>query len=725
MGKVQTDQHDPKGRRGGIAAAVLAMIGGLATFAYAENARSNDAFIPFDETIGYTTMLETGSARPAGPSLVSTTPIRVAGPVLAMVEAFDDTIVGVATPRQRQQTNHENANAYQIDDIRVGQHPGWTRIVIDVVGPVVRDASGRFVGPDLSVRPTIYPPRLILDLGNFDLTPAFAERMTDLNGRGLVKAARLRLGKRSQSGGDGARLELALNDRARVERQFFIGPTKGRLARMVIDVVRSTEAGPPRLSMTARPVDAIDDGRRAIRLLPLRPPLMGPGESRELSGSADNKRAETYVSEGSRQREVPSLGVPFDPFGNPSQDPISPQQAPATLPAAPFVSGTGRQGLTIAWDLEVQAEGRLFTEDAVDASLARGLGSFAIEPRVELEWGGGNQSFAVTGFGRVDSNDGARTTVDLREARWMGVFGPLEARIGVDKVFWGVIESVHLIDIINQDAALEDIDAEDKLGQPMGQLSLFTDYGQFSFFALPFFRERQFPGEEGRPRFPLLVDTSQPLFESSAEEWSFDWAVRWSKSVGPLDVGLAHFSGTARDPVFVPGTTEAGAPVLLPAYEQINQSSFDVQGTFGAALLKAEGFYQINRDGGAFSDDFFAFGAGIEYTFYNVAGAFDVGLLSEYLYDERGETIISPFENDLFYGVRVGFTDAASTQLLAGAITDLDGDGTAINVEGSRRVGENWLLTLDARLFVDQSATSGLAPFADDDFIQFRITRFF
>ena len=39
--------------------------------------------------------------------------------------------------------------------------------------------------------------------------------------------------------------------------------------------------------------------------------------------------------------------------------------------------------------------------------------------------------------------------------------------VGAAKVFWGTAESRHLVDIINQTDAVEDIDEEDKLGQPM------------------------------------------------------------------------------------------------------------------------------------------------------------------------------------------------------------------------------------------------------------------
>ncbi len=74
-----------------------------------------------------------------------------------------------------------------------------------------------------------------------------------------------------------------------------------------------------------------------------------------------------------------------------------------------------------------------------------------------------------------------------------------ETRVGVRRVFWGVTEFQHLVDIINQSDSVEDIDNEDKLGQPMINLSLVKDWGIVDFFVLPYFRERTFAGAEGRP----------------------------------------------------------------------------------------------------------------------------------------------------------------------------------------------------------------------------------
>ena len=75
----------------------------------------------------------------------------------------------------------------------------------------------------------------------------------------------------------------------------------------------------------------------------------------------------------------------------------------------------------------------------------------------------------------------------MRELYWRGVFGDLEVKAGAVKVFWGVTESQHLVDVINQADLVENIDSEDKLGQPMINLSWGKDWGTLELFVLPYY----------------------------------------------------------------------------------------------------------------------------------------------------------------------------------------------------------------------------------------------
>jgi hypothetical protein len=70
--------------------------------------------------------------------------------------------------------------------------------------------------------------------------------------------------------------------------------------------------------------------------------------------------------------------------------------------------------------------------------------------------------------------------------------------------------------------------------------------------------------------------------------------------------------------------------------------------------------------------------------------ASELGIVSEYAYDGRTEWLVSPFENDLFLGLRFAFNDVQSTEFLAGGSIDLETVARTFRVEASRRFGESW-----------------------------------
>ena len=126
--------------------------------------------------------------------------------------------------------------------------------------------------------------------------------------------------------------------------------------------------------------------------------------------------------------------------------------------------------------------------------------SLIINPEFRVESKNGNHKFSFIPFARIDSRDGARSHFDIREAYWLVSVGDFEILTGFNRVFWGVAESRHLVNIINQSDGVEDLDQEDYLGQPMINITTFQDFGTIDLFILPGFRERTFPGSEGRFR---------------------------------------------------------------------------------------------------------------------------------------------------------------------------------------------------------------------------------
>lgn len=338
--------------------------------------------------------------------------------------------------------------------------------------------------------------------------------------------------------------------------------------------------------------------------------------------------------------------------------------------------------------------------------------SFTVQPEAHWRSRDGSQRAGFVAFARGESNDSERTHFDLREAHWSFEASDWDLTVGINKVFWGVTESRHLVDVVNQTDLVEDIDGEEKLGQPMVNVNLQRDFGRFELFVLPYFRERTFAGHEGRLRAPLPVDTGDPIYESSHEERHVDYALRYSHYIGDLDIGLSLFDGTSREPSFEPSPR---GDRLRPRYGQVTQVGVDLQYTRDAWLWKLEGIAR-----GATGDSFIAAVGGFEYTFYGVRdSAADVGALVEILYDGRGASAPpTVFDNDLFVGSRLALNDAADTSLLAGVAVDANTHEVFFNVEAERRLRSDLVGEFRMRAFANAEPNEASYSFERDDYVE-------
>ena len=106
-----------------------------------------------------------------------------------------------------------------------------------------------------------------------------------------------------------------------------------------------------------------------------------------------------------------------------------------------------------------------------------------------------NHSFTISPFFRKDGVDENRDLLDIREGYWLVESDPIEVLVGVNTVFWGVTESINIVDVINQ-TDNGDFSGSQKLGQPLINLQFLQEYGTFSFYLLPYFRERSFSGNK-------------------------------------------------------------------------------------------------------------------------------------------------------------------------------------------------------------------------------------
>ncbi|WP_430462796.1 hypothetical protein ACQUQU_08405 [Thalassolituus sp. LLYu03] len=405
------------------------------------------------------------------------------------------------------------------------------------------------------------------------------------------------------------------------------------------------------------------------------------------------------------------------------------------LPGALLSACALADGFVPDTSVQLGLEHREFLQQAQRDEQSDRSSSVWLEP--ELVWDvADNQRLTFKPFYRYDSVDDERTHGDVRELLWQGWGSSWEVRAGIGKVFWGVTESLHLVDVINQTDQVEAPDGEDKLGQPMLHGIWLHPLGTLEAFVLPGFRERTFAGPEGRLSTPLTV-LDDALYESSDDDQHIDYALRWSRSFEvsewPLDVSAAWFSGTDRDPVLLPtaGLVDGlpGIVGLSAFYPQVDQLGITLQSTVDSWLWKLETLHRdysakaaltAQNAGVTTLDDYWAAVGGFEYTLTGpfaecCDSALDVGLLLEYQYDERGKGAAFA-QNDVFAGTRLAFNDMDSSEILAGVVQDLDfSNSRSVKVEASTRLTEQSTLNLNLWWFMaDDQADPAYALRADD-----------
>lgn len=368
----------------------------------------------------------------------------------------------------------------------------------------------------------------------------------------------------------------------------------------------------------------------------------------------------------------------------------------------------------------VGVEQRYFLQDALYENQERSYSSAFLMPELYSEWNGGTDTLVVKPFYRIDQHDNERTHGDIREFQWAHYADSWETRVGIGKVFWGQTESLHLVDIINQTDTVEQVDGEAKLGQPMVNFNYFSDFGMFSIYAMPYFRERTFQGENGRLRPPIAI--GEALYESDDEEKNMDVAIRWQSSIDDWEVGISVFSGTTREPELVTVPSADGVPEILPFYAQIDQVGVDLLKVSGAWLFKLESIYRSGQ-----TENFAALVTGFEYTKQGVFGSrYGLGFLAEYQFDEREDNFFAVGQNDLMAGLRVMVNDIAETEMLFGFVQDLEEKGTySAFVEASSRLTSNWSWKLNGYFFSSDDIEDPYYFLRRDDHVQFSLEYYF
>lgn len=368
---------------------------------------------------------------------------------------------------------------------------------------------------------------------------------------------------------------------------------------------------------------------------------------------------------------------------------------------------------------EVTAEYRYYPVEGKYGNTQEHYGSITIRPEYSLSWNNDRNVISIVPFARLDQRDSDRSHYDIRELSLVSSWSFLELRIGISKVFWGVTESQHLVDVVNQTDFVENPDQEHKLGQPMINPVLVTPSGNVEFYILPYFRERTFAGVNGRFRGSVLVDTQHAEFTAEREKQHIDYALRWSADWHNLEWAASYFTGTDRDPFL---RFDASTNSLIPVYGQSRQLGLELQYIYKDLLTKAEFLRKNSFANGLYS----AATVGFEYTFPNFTNALDIGLLYEWLYDSRDQTSPTAMYDASFFGSRLALNDEASTQVLAGAIFSNDtADLNIFQFEASRRIGQSLSLGIEVHIIGNVPENSMLYQFRSDDYFQTTLSGYF
>lgn len=356
----------------------------------------------------------------------------------------------------------------------------------------------------------------------------------------------------------------------------------------------------------------------------------------------------------------------------------------------------------------------LFPESPAYDGQAHNSASLAVQTELYRSFDSGAEIKAEP-FLRVDSADSNRTHADLRICSLSYSIDNWHATLGIDKVFWGVTEFVHLVDIINQTDVIESIDGEEKLGQPMLHISGIHDWGTLGGYFMPSFRERTFPGKAGRFRSPAIVDESAARFESGTYP---DFALRYSHTLENCDFGVSQFFGTSREPLL---KSDENDKDLYPYYQEIAQSGVDLQFVHGQWLWKVEGVYRTSSEESGTAAVF-----GFEYTLVNpLAMVAGLGVIGEYVNDNRRISDISSYDNDIMIGLRINLDDQDNTEFLVGMVQDAARPTTIFTLEAGRQVADSLRIEVRGVLLAKIADNDPAYAYRNDSFFRLEVKYFF
>lgn len=302
--------------------------------------------------------------------------------------------------------------------------------------------------------------------------------------------------------------------------------------------------------------------------------------------------------------------------------------------------------MPVAFDVAVTSRYYVNRSSALDSRFSKGF-----KGEVKASQQRDEQSFSGRIFVNWDTEDNQRRYIDVREASFYYQHEKLRFGLGVDTFFWGVAESINLVNVLNQSDVMESIDGKVKLGQPFLSLNQRYDDGDFSVYFLPIFREQNFPL---RPNYGLPI-AEQPLYEDGRRRGGI--AMRRLFYFDQGEFALSYFAGTRRSPLLV--QSQLNPQELTPYYVQTQNAMLDGVYLFENFTLKLE-----LKVGDEQNSNFTAFNFGVEYPIYDLfEGIEEITLISEFLFDDRDAQGENHGQNDLFIGTKFDFGHSYSSRV--------------------------------------------------------------
>ena len=333
-----------------------------------------------------------------------------------------------------------------------------------------------------------------------------------------------------------------------------------------------------------------------------------------------------------------------------------------------------------------------------------------------VDWAGDigeNGAFALNLFARAAPDADDRFFGDIREGVFKFSRGDTEFKAGVLSETWGVLEAWNPVDIVNQRDMVEDFQGEAKLGQPGLAITTRNDELILSAFALTYSRERRIAEGEDRLR-TLPAPVRAEHFEDGRSQPSF--AARAQYRSGDLDVAVSQFWGHAREPLYNARINPLGELTGFESYYQrISQTGLETQYVIGDSVIKSELIYQ---SGGA--DSFIGGGAGFESTFNRIGNSFaSLTTYVEFYRDGRADNApLTPFQDEVFVGVRYNLNDTSDTLFEARCTHDLEWHSNLVDLRAQSRIDGIGVIAAQLILPLNVNRDPALRGFENDKYLK-------